>query len=306
MGGSSGGGSSSGEISYPDYMESRHDSWLGDVTTAMSVARTGASPFAGWTTVDPLAVFGPITLNANTALNSLHNLDLDATFSARYSLVSTHDVDIPELTDADIEALVQAENDLLTSEFDRTILQEFEVGMNNVNAIQTSAFVIGRGIILSDLAKRLAIFDADLRIKGYALRIEGAKLAVTQIQGFNDMAYKLMGSEHELKRQEVALAIELGRLYIAARLDVDKSELEASAKDRLFDLTTFQYGNNVMASIAGAAHTTGQEGSIIQNAMGGALSGAAAGAQVGTMIEPGIGTAIGAGVGALAGLAGSL
>ena len=51
--GGSGGGSSSGEVSYPAYMETKHSTWLDAVAADMIIAQTGDSPYASAVAFDP-------------------------------------------------------------------------------------------------------------------------------------------------------------------------------------------------------------------------------------------------------------
>jgi len=297
MGLGGGSGSSSGQVDYPEYMKTQHGAWLTDVASAMTTAQSGSSPYAGWTTVNPDTVFGSQTLTAFGTLATLNSVDLSSEYSSAYSAQSGHDVAVPTLSDSDITAAVVAENNLLTSEAARTVVPMFEAGMRDINAVQSSAFAIGRGIIDGDIVKKVAEFDAKLRTQGFALKLEGVRLSIAQVQSKSEIALKLSMGKQENKRQVSVLASEIGRLYSAARLEVDKTGVEFSAKDRTFDLSTYQYGANVLASIAGAAVSQKVEGSMIQGVLGGAFSGAAAG----TAIMPGWGTAIGGVLGGIGG-----
>lgn len=308
MGFGSGGGGSSGEVSFPEYMENRHDAWLADVTTAMNEARTGLSPYAGFVTVDPAAVFGGSGLQAFDALGDLSSFDVDARFASHYSMLADHNAAIPgALSESDIATITNAEADRLAATRDSKVLPSFEAGMRNINAVVSSAFVLGRANIEGEMIRDLAALDAKLRAQNPSLGIEAARVAVQQNQSNHETARALAGAEQELSRQVVVLAAEIGRIYSAARLDVDKTEMEFAAKDRLFDLETFQYGSNVMAGIQGGTASKSSQGSTTQNAIGGALSGAAAGASVAALAGATGGAALPyIGIGAALGLAGGL
>ncbi len=60
MGGSSGGGGSSGEVDFPCYMKTQHETWLTAVASDMTTAKTGGSPFATAVAYDPTAIFADI------------------------------------------------------------------------------------------------------------------------------------------------------------------------------------------------------------------------------------------------------
>lgn len=298
--GSSGG--SSGEVNYPDYMKNKHEAWLDQVTTAMSDARSGASPYAGFVTVDPAEVFGTVGTLPYTTLANLATFVLTDRYEALYAINVAHDIEVHgALSDEDIATIVDAEIADLENQRDTRILPAFEAGMRDINAVVSSAFVLGKAIIDAEIVRDGAQLDAKLRIQNTTLALEAARTKVQQNQGNQESARQLASAEFESLRLITVLATEIARIYTAARLDVDKTTTEFSAKDRLFDLETFQYGSNVMAGIAGGTAHPSPQGSTASNAIGGALSGAAAGAMAGSAI-PGVGTAVGAGVGGAMGL----
>ncbi len=303
-----GGGGSSGEVAFPEYMENRHDAWLADVTTAMNDARSGASPYAGFSTVDPAAVFGSLPTTASAAIDALGDVDVDARFGIMYTAVSSQDIAIPgALSTEDIAAIVAAEAAVLQSIRDSKLTPAYEAGMRDLNAVVSSAWAIGKANLDADVARDVAQLDAKLRMQNPALAQEAARTAIQQKQGNMEAAKALVGVEVEISRQVAVLAAEVGRILTAARLDVDKTSMEMAAKDRLFDLETFQYGSNVMAGISGGTAHASPQGSTTQNAIGGAMSGAAAGAAIASLSGATGGAALPfIGVGAALGLAGGL
>lgn len=90
MGGGSG-GSSSGQVDYPEYMKDQHASWLSGVASAMTTAQEGASPYSGWATVDADSAFA----DAFGALDTLGSFNLDSEYATSYSAQSGHDVTVP-------------------------------------------------------------------------------------------------------------------------------------------------------------------------------------------------------------------
>ena len=302
--GMGGGGSSSGEISYPDYMENKHEAWLDAVAEAMTTARSGASPYSGFVTADPTAVFGSITLQPYATLSDLQGFDLLARYEAFFAANAAHDIEVPgAMSDEDIATIVAAEVDRLEDARDTKILPAFQAGMRDINAVVSSAFVLGKAIIDAEIVRDGAQLDAKLRIQNGNLALEAARTKVQQNQGNQESARQLASAEFESMRLITVLTAEIARIYTAARLDVDKTTVEFAAKDRLFDLETFQYGSNVMAGISGGTAHVSPQGSTASNAIGGALSGAAAGAMLagasGGAVGGPAGMAIGAGLGLL-------
>jgi hypothetical protein len=133
--------------------------------------------------------------------------------------------------------------------------------MRDINAVNSSAFVIGRQIVASGLIE--------------------AKLQAEQ--------------------SLANLTVEMNRVAIVAKSEQVNTDRKIDEQDALWDLEVFQIGGNVLAGIGGGTiQKKGEQPSQIQSAIGGALSGAAAGAAIGSAV-PGVGTAIGAGVGAALG-----
>jgi hypothetical protein len=124
-------------------------------------------------------------------------------------------------------------------------------------------------------------------------------------EGVNTMVASIrhkVDAQREASHQQA----ELNRLKIVAKKEQTDRDIELDVEDALWDIKTFQYGANLLASISGASVQQDQKPSAAASAIGGALSGAAIGAGIGSAV-PGVGTAIGAGIGAvLGGLAGLL
>jgi hypothetical protein len=291
--GGAGGGSPTGTIAYPAYMQTAHNDWLNhtaadtmvySVVDLMNAAMSGQSPFSGFTTVDVDDAFlGPnkILTNYIGPYDKLHDFSC-FDVEAKYNEYITDD-------NALIAAAVDAESDLMDDEINSRILPKFQAGMLDINAVNSSAFVIGEALIWDSKNKALAKFSSGLRID--------------RLNGQAEIALKRIQVKSEFHRIITTIAAELARLYIAARHDIDSLYTELAAKDRLFDLNIYQYGVNVMSSIAGSAVSPPDPGSN-KSGLGGALSGALAGAAMGAMI-PGAGP-IGAIAGGVLGLAGGI
>ena len=90
------------------------------------------------------------------------------------------------------------------------------------------------------------------------------------------------------------ITAEANRIKIVAKVEETEKNLKYDEQDALWDLEMYQYGGNILASIAGAASgTKGKEVSTGASVLGGAMSGAAAGASIGGPIGAGIGGVIG-------------
>lgn len=284
----SGGGSSNASVEYPTYQQDIHSQWLSNtgtdtigagksVTALMSAAMDGGSPYAGFTPVDvDTAFLGTHTLSEfvapYTRLNTFGAINIESKFDDYLA------------DDEDrVNAVVNADSVLLDEEIETRILPKLQASIIDLNAVQSTSYVLGEAIIRDSKLKMIAKQRADLRLQRLA---SGSEVAIRRVD--------LLIQFHKTL---ATLAPELARVYSQTRHDMDGLEFEMLMKDAAYDLTVFQYGVNVMASIAGAASVT-NVGST-QKTAGGAIAslatGAATGAMVGGPIGGGIGAAIGLG-----------
>lgn len=288
-----GSGSTSGATDYPDYMKRVHGYWLDYNATDMfpeSVNKCIAN--AKGTTTNPYATFA--AFSPDEAFFSVGKYITSYTspfeYMKTFSLFDTETKYNSYLTDdsAEITAAVSVFSNSLTDEINTKTLPQFQHGMSDINAVMSSAFVIGEAIIWDSKVKKVAEFEANLRLQ--------------HIQTKADIALRRISIALEYNKTVVSLGTELARMYTAARTDVDGDKLDAAVKAKLWDLELWQYGTQVMASIAGAA-TVSKGVERKNSSLAGALSGALSGAAAGSMI-PGVGTALGGAVGLLGGLFG--
>lgn len=167
--------------------------------------------------------------------------------------------------------------------------------MQDINAVQSSAFVIGEAIIESfrdrDVAKYLS-----------TIRMGSADRKLTAVGQMMQLMTSRIGWEGEY----VKYLVEAMRIKIVAKKEETDQNASIDEADAKWDLEVFQYGANVMASSAGGTSTTGVKGiSKTQSAIGGAMMGGAAGYMVGAEIGS-VGGPYGAAIGAVLGAAVSL
>lgn len=284
MGGSSG-GSSSGKISYPGYMETIHEAWLGaagdvvlDLTSAIAAAHSN-SPFDGAVPFDPATALADMAVVVGALAEGA---SWPTVIAAVTAYVDGSVIDTDYINDAS-----DAQSDYLDDEYTNNILPEFESGMRDINAVLSSSFVLGKAYIMSMKVRDVAKHRADLDI---LMREQRNKMIIASTEVYLKDIFARMSWDKEV----ASLKVEVDRINIVASKEEADQELAIDERDAKWDLEVFQYGANMMASIAGAAsHVTQDQPSQTQSAIGGALSGAAAG----SMVMPGWGTAIGAVVG---------
>jgi hypothetical protein len=161
--------------------------------------------------------------------------------------------------------------------------------MRDINAVMTSAFVLGRANIEAARGHDVAKYQADLRLKA-----------------FSDDALKLIDLKLRYQLAVAQTLTEQQRIAIVAQTEEEQANTEYAMKDALWDIELYQYGANLLAGIGGGTSVAGASKlSKTQSTIGGALSGAAAGMALGAMqgapFGPGVGTAAGAVIGGLAG-----
>jgi hypothetical protein len=280
-----GGGGSSGRVEYPTYMQTAHGNWLdgggADTMTSSIVdlmnAALSNSPFSGETAFDPAT---------DTA-------DMITTAEAFETLVGTLDsgTGLPALitgllSDTRIDAAVDAFGDDLSSRITTEVYPRFEGGMRDINAVMSSAFVIGKANIENQRLREVAKFSADMRAR--------ARM---------DDAIRVVGLRLEYEKAVAQIMIEARRIKIVAQKEEVDKNLIIDEADAKWDMEVYQYGANVLASISGGTDSPSlTKRNPTVSAIGGALSGAASGAMAGSMIMPGYGTAIGAIAGAALGI----
>ncbi len=272
-GGSSSGGSASGKVDYPAYMKDQHLTWLTDVAADITTARAGNSPYYSATSYNPATDLSNIDA-AITAFNALvdalsHESDWE---SAMQQAETTIDALIDaSYIDADVAAFAAIQDDQIYN----VVLPKFQRGMQDINAVQTSSFVLGEALIYGMRDRDVAKYTSDLKLK---LNIQRNELVAS---GASTMLQNLF-SRVDFERVVAHYTLEANRMSIVSNVDYNKQDIELDELDARWDMNAFAFGSNVMSSIAGSATNQGTpQKSQIASALGGALSGAAAGAKVG-------------------------
>ena len=301
IGGSSGGGGSSGEVKYPDYLQDIHNEWLNHADTdyiEVSMVDTmnaalGASPFIAATAYNPTTTLATaeVPITAVGAL-SLTTLVSDALASIADITTAVDAIVTDSGLGSRIATDVSTYSDILDNEVDTKILPKFQRGMQDINAVMSSSFVIGEALIEAEKLRQVAKFTADLELRAFSERNN-------IIVSLGDFTLKSLSARLDFYKTVAQLSVEFARIKIVAMKEYTDAGIELDEKDATWDLRVFQHGANLMAAISGAAATTNSK-SGMGSVLGGVFSGASAGAMVGNAV-PGLGTAAGAGIGAILG-----
>lgn len=284
-----GGGGGSGAVSYPAYMQTIHNDWLDNtgvdtITSSMTDimdAAQGNSPWTGQTAYDPDADVALMVASHGVfqALVTLLSTGTTLDTVVTNILSDTYVDDAVDEYEADANARVTA-----------TILPRFQRGMQDINAVVSSAFVIGQANIEAEVARNVNRFSVELHLKAAS-----------------DDALRIVQLKLEYQRLATATLIEMYRIKIVAKKEENETEMRIDESDALWDLEIFQYGANLLGAIGGGVvNPQGKQPSTAQSMIGGAMSGAAAGAMIAGASQGAIAGPVGMIGGAVLGAASAL
>lgn len=268
--GSSGGG---GSASMPGHLLKIHEDWLVrevdgeplheiDVTMVESMNEAlgpGGNPFSQMTVFDPNPALDEIRQQIEAFKHEIEGLDTDT---------------------LDIDAIGERLSRSALNRIEATTLNRFHRGMQNINAVNTTAFVIGRAVIYG--------FAQD---------------SIDQTTG--SIMANHQQWQNQMRSSLLHYGIETERMRIAANVDRDSQTNQILEAELRWPMEIFQYGANLLsASMGGTSPVGTAKASAAQSTIGGGLQGAAIGAQLGASSGTPFGVGLGAGVGALIGAIG--
>jgi len=296
-----GGGGASGAVSYPGFMQD----FLGDLLNADGVdavladhsmvdalnAAFGHSPYSSATAYAPTTPVSAILMAIGAYNTIVDTLNYKTDWEAMVDAAAAK-VDATIVPAAYITAAVSAFGANLDDRVENEVLSRFESGMRDINAVMGSAFVIGRSYIEGMVDRDVAKFQADLK---FGVDRERSQLISGGVGAMAGMLSGRVEGEYKVAH----LTTEGNRLKIVAEKEQADEDLKIDVSHALWDLETFQYAANLLASIGGGTAIPTKmddKGSKI----GGALSGAAMGAMAGSVV-PGGGNIVGAVIGGIGG-----
>lgn len=287
-----------GRIYFPDHMKTIHQEWLNNtgsdaiessIVSKMNVA-IGSTPFGSADVYDPssrLTAMGTAVGDFNTLIDAL---DWDGDWEAAVTAAVTKaDAEVFDSTtqDADIAAF----QTLIDTRIEDTVLPRFQAGLRDVNAVMSSAFVIGESLIEAQASNEVVKYGTDLKLKERIQRNDFILKSVETL--LRDHLARI-----ELEGKYVHYFLEYERMAIVATKEKYDFALNVEVQAAKWDLEIYAYGCNMLSAIGGGTFMPNiQSPSTAQSALGGALSGAAIGSQVGG----GWGAAIGGAIGGIGG-----
>jgi len=279
--GSSGGGGASGAVSHSAYLETIHHDWLNtsgidkiekSITEVMDSA-LGSSPWTGLAAYNPDADIAAYEASITAFAGILAGLSDTADWAAFYAQAA---LTLDGVGEANITADVAAFQAQLDDNITTRVLPRFRRGMQDINAVVSSAFPIGESIIESFQARDVAKYTATLRMNLGDKRTQA-------IEQMMNLMSRRIGWEEDYTR----MVIEANRIKIVAKKEQADKDAQIDEQDAKWDLEVFQHGGNLMAAIGGGTVIPNVSGkSPAASAIGGAMSGAAMGALAGMAMGP--------------------
>lgn len=297
--GGKGGGGGDGTVKFAPYLEAVHHIMLNNqgksvlnstfnVIACLNEAYND-SPYASYTTVDADDGF----LGSGYAISSFPSLfDMFGKFMAGldievlWSQIYTETVNGPEVQNA-----VNAHSDMLQDDLDAKVIPKFVAGYRDINAVMSSAFIAGKAMIADSKVKSLSQFTASLQLHMF------------------DLTQSRWAAHLDWNKTVQATYNDMMKLYYSAKFDAEAREMEFAVKDKLWNLSLFDYGRSMLGALTGtAAAKVGPEPSQAAKSISMAASGAGAGAMIGQNIANASGgnyAGMGAAAGGVVGLAAS-
>ena len=273
--GSSGGGAS-GAVSHSPYLEGLHYDWLSQtgvdtITSSITDVMNSALATSPWTALSAYNPDADIASYESTMVAfkaMLAGMSDTVDWAALYAQA---ELSINGPGDALIAADIATFQSQMDDNITTRVLPRFRRGMQDINAVVSSAFVIGEAVIEAFQARDVAKYSSVLYIDN-----NNKKLSATE------QMIQIMARRVGWEESYVRVAIEAKRIKIVAKKEQTEGNATIDEHDAKWDLEVFQYGGNLMAAIGGGSVIPNMAGrNKTASALGGALTGAVAGAYVG-------------------------
>ena len=267
-------------IRYADYLETHHKSFLDRVASYASVYEGYAhSPYLNYTDVEiEDAFFGAgYTLSSFPSLYDMYGkfmagLDIEVLFNQAFE----DTVDGPK-----VAAVISSHAERLEDDITENVLPRFNAGMRDMNSVMSSTYVLGKTKMEVERTREISKYTADLQ----------ARLI--------PVATERWGRHLEWNKTVIGMYMEVLKMYIVAKLDVDGQNYDMAVKHRLWPFTVLTYYAAAVGALTNAQDIKNPTTSKSSRVLGGAAGGAAMGASIGGPVGAGIGAGVGALVGFL-------
>ena len=255
---SGGGGSASGAVSWPDYLMEVHKDWLNDtggdfLNQSITVSMNNAMGNDPWIEVDvpvpasqideykaAIHAFG-VTLSGvdpssdwngfyNQSVNIIGEPEILAIDDISVGDASVADMaDVDGITEAVIVADVDAFADQLDDEINTKVLPQFRRGMQDINAVVSSSFVIGEAILWAFRDRDVAKHNSAIRLSAAA---ENARIELAVGKSNQDKDVNIAGinlnKDITIERSNMLKDLDVGRINIDVASDYAKTYINSS------------------------------------------------------------------------------
>ena len=237
------GGGSSGKSEWPGYMQSKHETWIGEMDTLIPVT----NPYTGIVAYNPATVLG-------TLATSL------ATFKAYYTSVGTTLTAFKSAWSGWLTTVSTGLNAAMVAALDISGIPEFEAGMRDINAVQTSSFALGKAMLYARVG------------------LEASKLALMNTNQAMDLTMKY----GESLRGQFMTEVDYTKVVIIAYKEQADRQVELDIEEAKWVFYNYREAGALLGAIGGPSAMGGSaKPNPAQSALGGAMAGAAVGAAFG-------------------------
>lgn len=239
----SGGGGSSGKSDWPDYMKEHHHAFLGEIDSIIPAT----NPYTGVVAYDPASVLSALASSLSSFVTFYASIGntLTTCKAAWSGWLTTTSTDL---------------NAALVAELDTRGVPEFEAGMRDINAVQTSSFVLGKAMLYARVG------------------LEAAKLALLNTNQAMDMTMKY----GEILRNQFSAQMDYSKIVIIAGKEKADRQVELDVEEAKWVFFNYREAGALLGSIgSSAAMQSSAKPNPAASALGGAMAGAAAGAAFG-------------------------
>lgn len=294
-GSSAGGGSGAGEIGYPVYMEDRHKDLLDDLIPEVDIVRV-ASPYEDAVSYDPTIKLAEIKLRYDSLAAAVDRLnpkrDLEGFINTASNIAEQQKL-LGEGPVAEVVSNFESRQAITHAR----VLNRFNGAMADINAVQSSAFVIGQALIESQLQNSVDGVSADLSFRNFHMRAQFMAQVTSEFMSLTSFSI-------DTNRMLTSLLAEINRVTILAEKEQHDNDLRIDIDDSLWGLRTFAFAGNMLSAISGSTSLP-EFGSPNDSTLGGSnvtpVQGAASGAVAGATIGASTGNPYGAAAGAVIG-----
>lgn len=282
MGGGSGGGGgdTTTTIRYAPYVEAAHRSFLTNLVR-LDAEAVNNNPYDDYTEIPVDVGFfssGYTLANYPSLYDMYGKFIAGLNIEALWTELFESTVNGPEA-----DNLIRTEGAILTDNLDTNILPRFMVGMRDINAVNSSTFIIGKALLEDTQQKEIAKFSAALKYKLIGVAQNRYNIHLKWNSGVIDSYLNVM------------------KHYFTIRQSYTTLSYEMYDSQMRWPLEMLDYERAGLGALQGAMKTnTSGKGGASQGdkILGGALSGAVAGFEV----DGPVGAVVGGILGGLAGL----